>query len=663
MSVLTRPTPIRIRPGDESAERQRVRPGTVRRILPYARPYRWQIALLLTVTVIDACIAVGSPLILKLIIDQGIIPKDFDRVVWLSVGLAGLALVNAGAVFVQTWCSSRVGEGVVFDLRTKVFAHVQQQPVAFFTRTQTGKLISRLNSDIAGARQAVTSILAQAVSTILTLILVLAAMLYLSWQITVAALVMIPVFLIPVRVLARRIQRLSRSMMEQDGEMSALMTERFNVSGAMLAKLYGRPQDEKELFASKAGKVRTLAIRLAVWGRLLPIIVTVLTTFTTALVYGLGGALTIDGAIQFGTLVAMVALLMRLYGPVNELSSMQATATVALVSFDRVFEILDLKPLITERPGAKALPPGAGSGNGSAPSAPDVAFEAVSFRYPSADEVSLLSLELHTSSKADRSGANAPDVLHELSFHAPAGKLTALVGPSGAGKTTITQLVPRMYDTTSGTVRIGGHDVRDLSLASLGESVGVVTQESHLFHDTLRVNLSYARPGAGEEELIEACKAALIWDTVSALPEGLDTVVGERGYRLSGGEKQRIALARLLIKAPPIVVLDEATAHLDSESEAAIQQALRTALAGRTSLVIAHRLSTIREADQILVVDSGRICESGTHEELLAAGGLYADLYHTQFSQQATDRLPEPSEPSEPSAANTANAEASPAGA
>jgi ATP-binding cassette, subfamily B, bacterial len=663
VSVLTRPTPIRIRPGDESAERQRVRPGTVRRILPYARPYRWQIALLLTVTVIDACIAVGSPLILKLIIDQGIIPKDFDRVVWLSIGLAGLALVNAGAVFVQTWCSSRVGEGVVFDLRTKVFAHVQQQPVAFFTRTQTGKLISRLNSDIAGARQAVTSILAQAVSTILTLILVLAAMLYLSWQITVAALVMIPVFLIPVRVLARRIQRLSRSMMEQDGEMSALMTERFNVSGAMLAKLYGRPQDEKELFASKAGKVRTLAIRLAVWGRLLPIIVTVLTTFTTALVYGLGGALTIDGAIQFGTLVAMVALLMRLYGPVNELSSMQATATVALVSFDRVFEILDLKPLITERPGAKALPPGAGSGNGSAPSAPDVAFEAVSFRYPSADEVSLLSLELHTSSKADRSGANAPDVLHELSFHAPAGKLTALVGPSGAGKTTITQLVPRMYDTTSGTVRIGGHDVRDLSLASLGESVGVVTQESHLFHDTLRVNLSYARPGAGEEELIEACKAALIWDTVSALPEGLDTVVGERGYRLSGGEKQRIALARLLIKAPPIVVLDEATAHLDSESEAAIQQALRTALAGRTSLVIAHRLSTIREADQILVVDSGRICESGTHEELLAAGGLYADLYHTQFSQQATDRLPEPSEPSEPSAANTANAEASPAGA
>ncbi|MFJ4649421.1 ABC transporter ATP-binding protein [Streptomyces bobili] len=661
--MLTRPTPIRIRPGDESAERQRVRPGTVRRILPYARPYRWQIALLLTVTVIDACIAVGSPLILKLIIDQGIIPKDFDRVVWLSIGLAGLALVNAGAVFVQTWCSSRVGEGVVFDLRTKVFTHVQQQPVAFFTRTQTGKLISRLNSDIAGARQAVTSILAQAVSTILTLILVLAAMLYLSWQITVAALVMIPVFLIPVRVLARRIQRLSRSMMEQDGEMSALMTERFNVSGAMLAKLYGRPQDEKELFASKAGKVRTLAIRLAVWGRLLPIIVTVLTTFTTALVYGLGGALTIDGAIQFGTLVAMVALLMRLYGPVNELSSMQATATVALVSFDRVFEILDLKPLITERPGAKALPPGAGSGNGSAPSAPDVAFEAVSFRYPSADEVSLLSLELHTSSKADRSGANAPDVLHELSFHAPAGKLTALVGPSGAGKTTITQLVPRMYDTTSGTVRIGGHDVRDLSLASLGESVGVVTQESHLFHDTLRVNLSYARPGAGEEELIEACKAALIWDTVSALPEGLDTVVGERGYRLSGGEKQRIALARLLIKAPPIVVLDEATAHLDSESEAAIQQALRTALAGRTSLVIAHRLSTIREADQILVVDSGRICESGTHEELLAAGGLYADLYHTQFSQQATDRLPEPSEPSEPSAANTANAEASPAGA
>ncbi|MEV0126711.1 ABC transporter ATP-binding protein [Streptomyces sp. NPDC050703] len=609
----------------------------MRRILPYARPYRWQVVLLLSVTALDACIAAASPLILKWIIDHGILPGDLSVVVWLSVALAGLAVLNAGVVYVQSRCSGRVGEGVVYELRTEVFAHVQKQPLAFFTRTQTGKLISRLNTDVAGARQAVTTLLTQAVSTVLTLILVLSAMFYLSWQITVAALVMLPLFLIPARLLTRRMQRMTRSLMEQDAEMSSMMTERFNVSGAMLSKLYGRPRDEDDMFAEKAAHVRDLAVKLVVWGQLLPIIVTVLTTFTTALVYGLGGALTIDGAIEFGTLVAMVALLMRLYGPVNELSTMQATATVALVSFDRVFEVLDLKPLITERPGAKPLlPKTAADREGTTPDTTDIEFEAVTFRYPSADEVSIASLEAIANRKHDRSGASAQEVLHELSFRAPAGKLTALVGPSGAGKTTITQLVPRMYDPNAGTVRIGGHDIRDLTLTSLRENVGVVTQESHLFHDTLRANLTYARPGADEQELIEACKAALMWDTISALPEGLDTVVGDRGYRLSGGEKQRIALARLLLKAPPIVVLDEATAHLDSESEAAIQQALKTALADRTSLVIAHRLSTIREADQILVVDDGRIRESGTHEELLAAAGLYADLYHTQFSHQMT---------------------------
>ncbi|MEU0213326.1 ABC transporter ATP-binding protein [Streptomyces canus] len=647
---------MRLRPDGESGGRRNVRPGTVRRILSYTRAYRWQVVLLLSLTALDACIAAAGPLMLKLVIDRGILPGRLDVVVWLCLSLAALALVSAGLVFAQSWFSGRIGEGVVYQLRTEVFAHVQQQPLAFFTRTQTGKLISRLNTDVAGARMAVTTLLVQAVSAVLTLALVLGTMLYLSWQITVAALVMIPLFLIPARLIARRMQPISRSMMEHNGEMSAMMTERFNISGAMLAKLYGRPQDDADLFASKAGVVRNIAVRLAVWGRILPVIVTILTSFTTALVYGLGGALAIDGKLAFGTLVAMVALLMRLYGPVNELSSMQATATMALVSFDRMFEILDLKPLITERPDAKALRPADGGEgrDGAAPASPDIAFEAVSFCYPSADEVSLESLELHAGSKSDRTAASSQEVLHELSFRAPGGKLTALVGPSGAGKTTITQLVPRMYDPTAGTVRIGDDDVRDLTLASLRESVGVVTQESHLFHDTLRMNLSYARPGATEEELIEACRAALMWDTISALPEGLDTVVGDRGYRLSGGEKQRIALARLLLKAPPIVVLDEATAHLDSESEAAIQQALKTALAGRTSLVIAHRLSTIREADQILVVDGGRIREHGTHEELLAAGGLYADLYHTQFSQQATERLDLVSAPQGPLSAVTA---------
>ncbi|WNM31455.1 ABC transporter ATP-binding protein [Streptomyces sp. Li-HN-5-11] len=611
--------------GDDEPAGGRVRKGTVRRIVPYATAYRWSVALLLASTVVDAVATAAGPLVLQRIIDDGILPGRTDLVVWLCLAVAGLSLIEAGAVFLVAWFSGRIGEGVVYDLRNKVFAHVQAQSLSFFTRTQTGALISRLNTDVVGARQAVTSLLSDSLSTLLSLGLVLGSMFYLSWQITLAALVMVPFFLLPARLIARRLQRLTRRRMELDAELSALMSERFNVAGAVLAKLYGRAEDESNLFAGKSARVRDLAVSVILNSRILGVLTIVLAALTSALVYGLGGVLTIHGSLQLGTLVAMVALLLRLYGPINQLSGMQANAMVALVSFDRVFEILDLKPNIEEAPSARDLAAVRSGG------APTISFEKVSFRYPSAEEVSLASLGHPAAHRAEP--AEESWTLRDLSFDVPAGKLTALVGPSGAGKTTITQLVPRLYDPAEGTVRVDGHDVRELTLQSLRDTIGVVTQDAHLFHDTLRANLEYARPGAGEQELIEALEAALILETVQALPQGLDTVVGDRGYRLSGGEKQRIALARLLLKAPPVVILDEATAHLDSEAEAAIQRALKTALAGRTSLVIAHRLSTIREADQILVVAAGQVAERGTHEELLASGGLYADLYHTQFAQ------------------------------
>ncbi|TMR20518.1 ABC transporter ATP-binding protein [Nonomuraea turkmeniaca] len=612
---------------DESISRQKVKPGTVRRIIPYALHYRWSLLAITLATATSAVVAAAGPLLLKGIIDNGILPGRLGVVVGLASVIAGLALVDALAIFTQTWFSGRVGQGIVYDLRCKVFGHVQRQSLAFFMRTQTGSLVSRLNTDVIGAQQAITTLLSQTVSTLLTLILVLGTMFYLSWQITVAALVMIPFFLLPAKLVGARLQRLTREGMGLNADMGSMMNERFNVSGAMLAKLYGRADQEAGSFAHKAGRVRDVSILTNVYARLLFIIVTLLTALTTALVYGLGGILTIGGTFQIGTLVAMVTLLMRLYGPINQLSNMQLNVMVALVSFDRVFEVLDLKPLVGERPGARALPAGG--------TAPDIEFGDVSFHYPTADEVSLASLESITSGTPER-GDDQP-VLSEVSFRAPAGTLTALVGPSGAGKTTITHLVPRLYDPISGTVRIGGHDVRELTLGSLNDAVGVVTQDAHLFHDTIRANLLYARPDAAEPELIEACEAARIWDTISSLPDGLDTLVGDHGYRLSGGEKQRIALARLLLKSPPIVVLDEATAHLDSESEAAIQRALKSALAGRTSLVIAHRLSTILEADQILVLDKGRILERGTHGELVAADGLYAELYRTQFANQTVN--------------------------
>ena len=618
---------------DPSVTKQKLKPGTVRRIARYARPYRFHLIIFLLATSVDAVITVVNPLLLRAIIDRGILGHDDAIVIGLAIAVAAVALLDAGLSFVIRWFSARIGEGLIYDLRTEVFDHVQRQPIAFFTRAQTGSLVSRLDGDVVGAQQAITSTLSGVLSNVLSLVAILVALFYLSWMVSVIALALIPLFLLPARLVGRRLQRLTRESMQLNAEMGSTMTERFNVAGAMLVKLFGRPRDETALFSQRAARVRDIGVVQSMYGQVFFVSLTMLTSLVTAVVYGLGGTLVIDGVLQIGTLVALTQLLGRVYGPIASLSNVQINVMTALVSFDRVFEVLDLKPLVADRPDATALPalvPGAGGEQ----AAPEIQFDHVSFRYPSASEVSLASLESIARTVPERS-SSAAGVLHDVSFRAPSGQLTALVGPSGAGKTTITALAARLYDPDEGAVRVGGDDIRDVTLESLHDVVGVVTQDSHLFHDTIRANLTYARPEATELELIEACEAAQIWDLVASLPDGLDTVVGDRGYRLSGGEKQRVALARLLLKAPSVVVLDEATAHLDSESEVAVQHALKSALAGRTSLVIAHRLSTIREADQILVVSEGRIAERGTHSELLASGGLYADLYHTQFADQA----------------------------
>jgi len=620
---------------DSSVTRQRLKPGTVRRVASYARPYRRELTIFMIATALDAVVTVAVPLLLGLIVNK-IQAKDTRAVLVIAGAVAGFAVFDAFLSIAQRWYSARVGEGLIYDLRTEVFQHVQQQPIAFFTRAQTGSLVSRLNSDVIGAQQALTSTLSSVVSNAVSLVLVLITMFVLSWQVTVVALLLVPLFILPARYVGRRLQRMTRESMQLDAQMGSTMTERFNVAGAMLVKLFGRPREESEVFAGRAARVRDIGVVTAMYGRVFFIALVLLASMATALVYGLGGSLVIGGTISLGALVALASLLSRMYGPITALSNVQVDVMTALVSFDRVFEVLDLRPLIQDRPGATALPSTlAGAGTRSAPgrAAPDIAFDHVSFRYPAASEVSLASLESIALPAPEHAGAN-PDVLRDVTFLAPPGQLTALVGPSGAGKTTITHLVSRLYDPGEGAVLIGGHDIRDVTQASLHDVVGVVTQDAHMFHDTIRANLAYARPGATERELEQACRAAQIWDLISALPDGLDTIVGDRGYRLSGGEKQRIALARLLLKAPSVVVLDEATAHLDSESEVAVQRALKTALAGRTSLVIAHRLSTIRDADQILVIDDGQVRERGRHEELLAAGGLYAELYQTQFASQ-----------------------------
>ncbi len=603
---------------DPDIAQHQLSPGVVWRVLRFARPYRLLIIVFVVLVVILAALAVAPPLLFKEIIDQGVLQGDQRVVIILSLTLAGLALLQAVLGLVQRWFSSTIGEGLIFDLRTQVFDHVMQMPVAFFTRTQTGKLVSRLNSDVIGAQQAFTSTLSTVLTNLISLVLVLAAMIVLSWQLTLAALIMLPIFLIPAKIVGRKLADLTRQQMQLNGDMSATMTERFSVSGALLVKLFGRVPEEHDRFAERAGAVRDVSVKIAMNGRFFFTSLGLVASLAVALVYGVGGSLAIDGVLTVGTLTALAALLAQLYGPLTQLTNLRIDVMNALVSFDRVFEVLDLLPMIRDDENAEAV-------EGPA----SVSFEHVSFSYPTADEVSLASLESVASLDQRPSG----EVLHDVTFSVAAGQTVALVGRSGGGKTTMTHLIARLYDATSGTVSVAGTNVRKLKQASLRATVGYVTQDAHMFHDTIRANLRYAHPDATEAEMWEALDAAQIKALVEKLPDGLDTVVGERGYRLSGGERQRLAIARLLLKAPSIVVLDEATAHLDSESEVAVQRALDMAMVGRTSIVIAHRLSTIRNADLIIVVDQGRIVQRGRHEELMRDGGLYTELYRTQFDQ------------------------------
>jgi len=608
---------------DQSVRDAKVAPGTGRRILRFAAPYKRALFFFLVLVIVDSIIGVLNPLILRDIINEGILKKDTELIVSLALLVAGLAVIDAVLSLYQRLVSAKIGESLIYDMRTKVFDHVQRMPVAFFTRTQTGALITRLNNDVLGAQEAFTDVLSTVVGNLISVTFILVVMFILSWQLTLVALMLLPLFILPARFLGRRLQAITREQYALNAEMNTTMTERFNVSGALLVKLFGRPDEETSTFERRAGRVRDIGVTQAMYARFFFVALTLTAAMATALVYGWGGVLAVQGALNIGTVVALTAYLARLYGPLTQLSNLHVDYMTTLVSFERVFEVLDLPPTIAEQPDAVPIPRGSAR----------VQFEHVDFAYPTAAEVSLASLE----SVAALDQTPTGQVLHDVSFDVEPGTLTALVGPSGAGKTTICTLVPRLYDVRSGSVRISGIDVRAARLASLADSIGMVTQDAHMFHDTIRANLLFAKPEATDEELIEALRAAQILPLVQSLPDGLDTVVGDRGYRLSGGEKQRLAIARLLLKAPDVVVLDEATAHLDSESEVAVQQALKTALAGRTSLVIAHRLSTVRDADQILVVDSGRIVERGTHDELLAANGLYAELYRTQFERQVDD--------------------------
>lgn len=608
---------------DDSVTHRRLSRGTLRRILSFARPYRWQLAIFVALIAVEAAAGALTPLLVKNLIDHGIATGDTAEVVELSLGIAVLAIVGAGLSVADRWVSSRIGEGLIYDLRTAVYDHVQRMPLAFFSRAKTGALVQRLNGDVLGAQQAFTSTLQNVISNSLTIVFVLAAMFSMSWQLTALSLVLLPAFVLPARWFGKKIAAITRESYERNADAAQIMNERFNVAGAHLVKVFADPARESAAYAEQAARVRDIGVTRALYSTWFRVGLTTLASIATAIIYGAGGVLAIRGQLTVGVVVALAAYLGRLYGPLTAMSTVQVDVMTALVSFERVLEVLDLEPTVTDAPHARDLRADVATRGA------DVELDGLAFRYPAADEVSLASLESVATLRHDP----VADTLHDVGFTVPAGHMVALVGPSGAGKTTISQLVTRMYDPTRGAVRIAGADLRDVTQESLRATVGVVSQEAHLFHDTIAANLRLARPEATDDDLERALRQAHVWHLVESLPEGLDTVVGDRGYRLSGGERQRLAIARLLLKAPDVVVLDEATAHLDSESEAAVQAALDEALVGRTSLVIAHRLSTVRKADAIVVVADGRVAETGTHAELVAADGLYAELYRTQFRE------------------------------
>jgi ATP-binding cassette subfamily B protein len=605
---------------DASVTGQKVTPGTTRRIFKYVKPYQTILIVFLILIVVDAAIGVVNPLLFREIIDQGIMNHEPSLIILLAIIAVVVSLLDAGMGLVESYLSAKIGQGLVFDMRTQVFSHIQSMSLAFFTRTQTGALVSRLNNDVTGAQQAFTDILSSVIGNIVSVAAVLIVMFILSWQLTLLSLALLPLFLLPTRWFGRKLQEITREGYNLAAAMNNLMVERFNVAGALLAKLFGRPKEDSQAFDDRAGRVRDIGVTQAIYTRFFFTALTITASLGTALVFGWGGLLAERGAIDVGTLVALTVYLTRLYQPLTALSNVNVDVMTALVSFDRVFEVLDLPIGVAEKKDAIVIPRGAAR----------IEFDHVDFRYPTAQEVSLASLE----SVATLARTVEKQVLFDVSFTIEPGQMAALVGPSGAGKTTISQLAARLYDARAGAVKVNGVDVRDATLASLHSMVGVVTQDAHMYHDTIRMNLLYAKPDATEAEIKDALRAAQILPLVEALPDGLDTLVGDRGYLFSGGEKQRLAIARLLLKAPDILILDEATAHLDSESEQAIQRALNIAFQGRTSLVIAHRLSTIRNADQILVVEDGRIVERGTHDYLLKKGKLYAELYHTQFADK-----------------------------